>query len=58
MDLLKKAMLTENQSDVDLTDSFMGQSYQNEITRSFSHNLPEHQTGSNDCTSGFSFIFS
>ena len=25
--MLKKAMLTENQSDVDLTDSFIGQSF-------------------------------
>ena len=38
-------MLTENQS-----DSFIGQSFQNEITMSLSHNLPEHQTDSNDCT--------
>ena len=43
--MAKKAMLTENQSDVDLTDSFIGQSFQNEITRSLSHNFPEHQTG-------------
>ena len=49
--MAKKAMLTENQSDVDLTDSFIGQSFKNEITRSLSHNLPEHQTGSIDCTS-------
>ena len=49
--MAKKAMLTENQSDVDLTDSFIGQSFKNEITRSLSHNLPEHQTGSNDSTS-------
>ena len=44
-------MLTENQSDVDLTDSFMGQSFKNEITRSLSHNLPVHQIDSNDSTS-------
>ena len=49
--MAKKAMLTENQSDVDLTDSFIGQSFKNEITRSLSHNLFEHQTDSNDCTS-------
>ena len=49
--MTKKAMLTENQSDVDLTDSFIGQSFKNEITRSLSHNLPEHQTDSNDSTS-------
>ena len=49
--MAKKAMLTEKQSDVDLTDSFIGQSFKNEITRSLSHNLPEHQTGSIDCTS-------
>ena len=49
--LVKKAMLTENQSDVDLTDSFIGQSFKNEITRSLSHNLFEHQTDSNDCIS-------
>ena len=46
-----EAMLTENQSDVDLTDSFIGQSFKNEITKSLSHNLPEHQTDSNDSTS-------
>ena len=49
--MAKKAMLTENQSDVDLTDSFIGQSFKNEITRSLSHNLPKHQTDSNDSTS-------
>ena len=49
--MAKKAMLTENQSDVDLTDSFIGQSFKNEITKSLSHNLPEHQTASNDSTS-------
>ena len=30
--IAKKAMLTENQSDVDLTDSFIDQSFKNEIT--------------------------
>ena len=49
--MAKKAMLTENQSDVDLTDSFIGQSFKNEITKSLSHNLPEDQTDSNDSTS-------
>ena len=49
--MAKKAMLTENQSDVDLTDSFIGQSFKNEITKSLPHNLPEHQTGSIDCAS-------
>ena len=49
--MAKKAMLTENQSDIDLTDSFIGQSFKNEITKSLSHNLPEHQTDSNDSTS-------
>ena len=49
--MAKKAMLTENQSDVDLTDSFIGQSFKNEITKSLSHNLPELQTDSNDSTS-------
>ena len=34
--MAQKAMLTENQSDVDLTDSFIGQSFKNEITKSFS----------------------
>ena len=48
--MAKKAMLTENQSDVDLTDSFISQSFKNEITTSLSHNLFEHQTDSNDCT--------
>ena len=49
--MAKKAILTENQSDVDLTDSFMGQSFKNTIARSLSHNLPEYQIDSNDCTS-------
>ena len=49
--MAKKVMLTENQSDVDLTDSFIGQSFKNEISKSLSHNLPEHQTYSNDSTS-------
>ena len=49
--MAKKAMLTKNQSDVDLTDSFIGQSFKNEITKSLSNNLPEHQTDSNDSTS-------
>ena len=49
--MAKKAMLTENQSDIDLTNSFIGQSFKNEITKSLSHNLPEHQTDSNDITS-------
>ena len=49
--MAKKAMLTENQSDIDLTDSFIGQSFKNEITKSLSHNLPEHQTYSNDSVS-------
>ena len=35
--MAKKAMLTENQSDVDLTDSFISQSFKNEITKSLSH---------------------
>ena len=41
--MAKKAMLTENQSDVDLTDSFIGQSFENEITKSLSHSLPEYK---------------
>ena len=49
--MAKKAMLTENQSDVHLTDSFIGQNFKNEITKSLSHNLPEYQTDSNDNTS-------
>ena len=49
--MAKKAMLTENQSDVDLTDSFIGQSFKNENTKSLSHTLFEHQTDSNDSTS-------
>ena len=32
--MAKKAILTENQSDVDLTDSFIDQSFKNEITTS------------------------
>ena len=51
--MAKKAILTENQSDIDLTDSFIGQSFKNEITMSLSHNLPEHQTDSNVSTSVF-----
>ena len=34
-----------------MTNSFIGQSFKNEITKSLSHNLPEHQTDSNDSTS-------
>ena len=49
--MAKKAMLTDNQSAVDLTDPFIDQSFKNEITKSLSHNLPEHQTNSNDSTS-------
>ena len=49
--MAKKAMFTKNQSNVDLTDSFIGQSFKNEITKSLSRNLPEHQTDSSDCTS-------
>ena len=48
--MAKKAMLTENQSDVDLTDSLIDQSFKNKIIKSLSHNLPEHQTDSNDST--------
>ena len=48
--MAKKARLTENQSDADLTDSFIGQSFKNEITKSLSHSLPEHQTDSNNST--------
>ena len=49
--MAKKAMLTTNQSDVDLTYSFIGQSFKNEINKSLSYDLPEHQTDSNDCKS-------
>ena len=49
--MAKKAMLTKNQSDVDLTYSFIGQSFKNEINKSLSYDLPEHQTDSNDCKS-------
>ena len=41
--MAKKAILTENQSDVVLTDSLIGQSFKNEITKSLSHNLSEDQ---------------
>ena len=34
-----------------MTDSFIGKSFKNEITKSLSHILPEHQTDSNDGTS-------
>ena len=49
--MAKKAMLTENQPDVDLTDSFICHSFKTEITKSLSHHLSEHQTDSNDSTS-------
>ena len=55
--MAKKAMLTENQSDVDLTDSFIGQSFKKENTKSLSYNLLEHQTDTNDCTSVLSDHF-
>ena len=38
--IAKKVMLSENQSFVDLTDSFMSQPFKNEITKSLSHNMP------------------
>ena len=41
--MAKKAMLPENQSDIDMTDSFISQLFKNEITKSLSHNLPEHR---------------
>ena len=44
--MAKKAMWTENH-----TDSFICQSFKNKITKSLCHNLPEHQTDSNDFTS-------
>ena len=46
--MVRKAMLTENKSDVDLTDSFIGQSLTNEITKFLSQSLPENQTDSNE----------
>ena len=46
-----RAMLSENQSDVDLTDSFIGQSFKNDITKTLSRNLSVQQTDSNDITS-------
>ena len=49
--MAKKTMLTKNQSDVDLTDSFVGHSFKNEITKSPSHHLSEHQTEATDSTS-------
>ena len=48
--MAKKVMLIENQSDVDLTDSFIGQLFKNEFTKSLSYNLSEYQTDSNDST--------
>ena len=58
--MAQKASMTENQSDIDLTDSFIGQSFKNEITKSLSHNLSEQQTDSIDGTSvsDLSFVFS
>ena len=49
--MANKAAFTENQSDVDLTNSFICQSFKNEITKSLSNNLPDHQTDSNDSAS-------
>ena len=47
--IIKKAMLTENQSDVDLTDSFIGPSFKMRFNKSLSHN-PDCQEYSNDRT--------
>ena len=49
--MAKKAMLTEKQSNVDLTDFFIGQSFKNKISKSLSHNLFGHQTDSSVSTS-------
>ena len=49
--MAKKVMFPEYQSDVVLTDFFIGQSFQDEINKSLFHNLPEHQTGVNGSTS-------
>ena len=43
-------MLTENQSDFDLTDSFIGQSFKNEIRTSLFYYLADRQTDVNDRT--------
>ena len=48
--IIKKAMLTETQSDVDLTDSFIGPHLKMRFNKSLSHNLPECQENSNDKT--------
>ena len=47
----KNNMLTGNQTDVDLTDFFIGQSFKSEITKSLSHNLTENQIDLNENTS-------
>ena len=39
--MTKKAMLAENQSDVDLTDSFIGQSFKPEITKKIRKENPQ-----------------
>ena len=38
---MNKAMLTENQLDVDLTNSFIGHSFKDGINKSLFHNLPD-----------------
>ena len=50
LDLYPSCAVTRTMAKVQKSDSFIGQSFQNEITMSLSHNLPEHQTDSNDCT--------
>ena len=41
--IAEKAVLINNQSDVELTDSFIGQSFEKEITKSLSHDLSKRQ---------------
>ncbi|MES9950010.1 MAG: RNase H-like domain-containing protein [Candidatus Thiodiazotropha sp.] len=48
--MAKKAKESDDRSDFDLTDSFIGQSFRNEISKSLSSNLPETQTELNDST--------
>ena len=59
--MAKEAFLTENQSAIDLTDFFIGQSFKDEINKSLFHKLPERQTevnGSTLVSKSFFSIFS
>ena len=42
--MAKKAILKNSNSDIDLTDTFIGQSFNNEITKSLDLSLSDTQT--------------